>query len=51
MDVLKRIEWLQGQIKSQERIRAQFIKEGNEVGAARAARKLREHKDELRSLV
>lgn len=51
MDPIKRVEWLQQQIKSQKKIRAQFLKEDNEVGAARAARKIRQHEEELRRLV
>ncbi|QZE11153.1 hypothetical protein SEA_PHREDRICK_11 [Streptomyces phage Phredrick] len=51
MDPIKRVEWLQAQIKSQKKIRAQFLKEKNEIGAARASRKIREHEEELRRLV
>lgn len=51
MDPIKRIEWLQGQIASQKKIKAQFMKEKNEIGAARASRKIREHEDELRRLI
>lgn len=51
MTVLKRIEWLQGQIKSQKKIKAQFLKEKNEQGAENAVRKIREHEDELRRLI
>lgn len=51
MEILKRIKWPENQIKSQEKIRAQFMKENNETGAVGASRKIREHTEELRRLV
>ena len=51
MDPIKRIEWLQRQIESQKKIRAQFMKDKNEIGAAGASRKIRKYEEELRRLV
>lgn len=51
MDPIKRVEWLQAQIKSQKKICAQFLKEKNKIGAAKASQKIREHEEELGRLV
>jgi len=51
MDLQKRAERLQGQIDSQKRIKAQFVKEGNQVGAKGADKKIKELQKELDRLV
>lgn len=47
MDPQKRAEWLQGQLDSQRRIKKQFEKEKNEVGAKRADREIKKLLNEL----
>jgi hypothetical protein len=49
MDHLRAIR-LSGQIESQKRIKAQFEEEGNEVGAKRAERKIKQLQKELDNL-
>jgi hypothetical protein len=49
MDHLRAIR-LTGQIESQKRIKAQFEKEGNEIGAKRAERKIKQLQKELDNL-
>jgi len=51
MDPQKRAERLQGQIASQKRIKAQFEKEGNELGAKKAQKKIDGYQKELDGLV
>jgi hypothetical protein len=50
MDILKRVEKLQGQINSQKAIKAQFEKEGNEIGARGAQKKIEKYEKEIRDL-
>jgi hypothetical protein len=47
MDPQKRAERLQGQIASQKQIKSQFEKEGNQVGAKGADRKIKQLQKEL----
>ena len=49
--MVKRIEWLRNQIDSQEKIKNQFLREGNEIGVARCNKKIQEFKKELIRLI
>lgn len=51
MDPQKTAERIQGRIASQKKIKAQFEKEGNELGAKRAQKKIDGYQKELDRLV
>jgi hypothetical protein len=48
MEIERRVEIIRLQIDSQEKIREQFQKEGNQVGVKRADKQIKKLKAELR---